>query len=179
MLFGLSSLHSASGANHHRIKSAIVHFPRGPRWRRKHRRKRAAIKRGFITMAKKFATTSMSGNAHSQGAIEHMCVATAEGQTHSLPAQHAIPLSIMHPQPKPLHPTTSTHPTSPMPSTNIHPSRQLKPEAFRRGLEPHEDREFVERLIYQCTNGVPIGYEGPRCFRLHDNWPSSIMQFSP
>ena len=35
----------------------------------------------------------------------------------------------------------------------------------------------MERLIYQCTNGVPIGYEGPRCFRLHDNWPSSVKHY--
>ena len=49
---------------------------------------------------------------------------------------------------------------------------RLKPEAFSHGLAQHKDREFVDRIVAACTQGVDIGYRGPRLYHEHENWPS-------
>lgn len=51
--------------------------------------------------------------------------------------------------------------------------RQLNPDAFRQGLAGHPDSDFVDRLVYNCTHGVTIGYTGPRAPRISHNWPST------
>ena len=49
----------------------------------------------------------------------------------------------------------------------------LNVEALERGLASHPDKFFVSKIIYDAINGVSIGYDGPRKFREHDNWPSA------
>ena len=51
--------------------------------------------------------------------------------------------------------------------------RRLNPEAFRKGLAPHSDRDFVDYIVSACTEGVDIGYRGPRYYRESPNWPST------
>ena len=61
------------------------------------------------------------------------------------------------------------------PSTRLlyTPVQRLNADAFRRGLQHHEDRAFVDYIITACTEGVDIGYRGPRYYREYDNWPSA------
>ena len=58
------------------------------------------------------------------------------------------------------------------PAQHASPVRWLKPEAFSHGLAQHKDREFVDRIVTACTQGVDIGYRGPQLYCEHENWPS-------
>ncbi len=58
------------------------------------------------------------------------------------------------------------------PATTARPTLRLHPEAFREGLTNHPDQEFADSIVTACTQGVDIGYKGPRHLRIHDNWPS-------
>ena len=51
--------------------------------------------------------------------------------------------------------------------------RTLCPEAFARGLVKHPDKDFVNRVIKNVTEGVRIGYTGPQETRVCKNWPSA------
>ena len=53
------------------------------------------------------------------------------------------------------------------------PIQRLNAEAFRCGLEHHEDQDFARYIYKACTEGVDIGYRGPRFYREYDNWPSA------
>ena len=55
---------------------------------------------------------------------------------------------------------------------NFEQFRTLSPEAFARGLVKCPDRDFVNRIVHDCTVGVRIGYKGPREARSCVNWPS-------
>ncbi len=94
------------------------------------------------TRAKRDATTSTLGNARTQAAPVPMC-ATAAGEASPSP-----------------------------PATTARPTLRLHPEAFREGLSNHPDQEFADSIVTACTQGVDIGYQGPRHLRIHDNWPS-------
>lgn len=51
--------------------------------------------------------------------------------------------------------------------------RSLDPVAFAQGLANCPDREFVHKTVQACTDGVRIGYRGPRTPRVCKNWPST------
>ena len=34
-------------------------------------------------------------------------------------------------------------------------------------------QEFIDRIVHGCSYGVSIGYDGPRIYREHKNWPST------
>ena len=54
--------------------------------------------------------------------------------------------------------------------------RTLQPEAFARGLVKCPDRKFVKDIVSRCTEGVRIGYTGPRESRVCVNW-TSVSKF--
>jgi len=49
----------------------------------------------------------------------------------------------------------------------------LSASNLQAGLASHPDRNFADTLVHACTNGVDIGYTGPRSLRLSSNWPSA------
>lgn len=56
---------------------------------------------------------------------------------------------------------------------DFQPAWSLNPKAFRRGLQLHEDKNFADYIVKACTEGVNLGYEGPRYYREYPNWPSA------
>lgn len=48
----------------------------------------------------------------------------------------------------------------------------LNPEVWQDYLQHHPDRKFATTLLDYVRNGVPLGYTGPRKYRLHPNWKS-------
>ena len=77
-------------------------------------------------------------------------------------------VSALNPFATPFVPSTTHHPVAP---------RHLNPEAFRQGMANHPDRDFVNKLVHDCTYGVSIGYTGPRAPRISHNWPSAFDHF--
>ena len=55
------------------------------------------------------------------------------------------------------------------------PLNILKLEQF---LADHPDSIFKNQVLDYASNGVPIGYEGPRYYRESNNWPSAIKYSS-
>ena len=55
------------------------------------------------------------------------------------------------------------------------PLNTLKLEQF---LADHPDSIFKNQVLDYASNGVPIGYEGPRYYRESNNWPSAIKYSS-
>ena len=79
------------------------------------------------------------------------------------------------PPPSTLQHVQTTPPPSSQPATFPHsaPVRRLNPAAFQHGLEQHPDRQFVDYIVHACTEGVDIGYQGPRIHLESPNWPSA------
>ena len=48
----------------------------------------------------------------------------------------------------------------------------LNIEVWKSYLSYHPDQQFASKLLDYLLNGVPLGYTGPRAFRLHKNWKS-------
>ena len=49
----------------------------------------------------------------------------------------------------------------------------LSSHTWETCLTPHPDHNFVRKIINYTNNGLPIGYTGPRCPRIH-NWKSAF-----
>ena len=50
---------------------------------------------------------------------------------------------------------------------------KLHPQAFREGLVGLASQEFIDKVVTACSEGVNIGYDGPRVRQEHHNWPST------
>ena len=88
-------------------------------------------------------------------------------------------VSTSSPPPSRLAPSSSSSSHDPPPSVHhsshllTTPVQRLNADAFRRGLAHHEDRDFTDYIVKACTEGVNIGYSGPRFYREFNNWPSA------
>jgi hypothetical protein len=52
----------------------------------------------------------------------------------------------------------------------------LNSDVWQAYLALHPDREFANTLLDYILHGAPLGYKGPRTFRVHKNW-SSVYKF--
>ena len=73
--------------------------------------------------------------------------------------------------------TSVTRVGAPNPSTGVpvvlEGRPQLDSKAWKHSLASHPDHEFVNKIINYTDYGVPIGYHGPRQYRIHPNWNSA------
>ena len=101
------------------------------------------------------STSHATSAPHTQSSLDS--AAAVQPANIAIPAHHQVPLTHMPP-----------------PAQVINtPVQILNAEAFRHGLQTHEDRDFAEYIVTACKEGVDIGYKGPRFYREFKNWPSA------
>ncbi len=61
----------------------------------------------------------------------------------------------------------ATHVIAPTPLLNV--------EYLKHSLLGHPDKQFVSTIINHARYGAPLGYNGPRHYRVHRNWPSAYV----
>ena len=172
LLFALTCL-IATGADQCTTKFPAAPFPRSsPRHRKPKQRRDVSVEQqqGAATYPAATPGKPPSGATGDQSAYR----VTGDQSAHLVSNTDTTPepplLTEPSHQSRPLQQSTAQLVT--------HPVSRLNQEAFRHGLDQHDDQEFVDYILKACVDGVNIGYEGPRFYREYRNWPSANLYAS-